>query len=291
MLVAVDVAEYGAPDISEDEVRHDWSQAGFDPALDARLIRDASGAVIACAEVRLRGESLEFDGFADVHPQHADGPWMAPLLAWMRSRVMARAAGTAASLGIYCTRGNTRKAAALAAAGFACDRVILRMRIDLPETPPVAPPHRDGLVIAEFVPGVDDAALHAVLDEAFRDHYRSHPSTLDAWRSEQLGDPQFEARHFLVARVDGAVVGGLMGFDRDSLGWVARVGVIEAGRGRGVARAMLIESFARFHAAGRRHVELGVDSQNATGATKLYESVGMRTVMHHELWRTEVSTA
>lgn len=288
MVAAVDIVDYGEPDVNADEILHDWSQGDFDPELDARLVRDEAGAVIACAEVKPRGDSLEFDGVVDMHPQHATTAGFMPLLAWMRARVEQRAAGRRAGLGIYCTRTNTTKAAALAAAGHTCERVVLRLRIDLGDAPPAPAPLAEGRTLHTFVPGQDDAALHGVLESAFRDHYRSQTRTLETWRSETLGDPQYDPRYFLLARAGGEVVGGIEGFDRGEFGWVARVGVLAGERGRGTARALLLEVIRRFHAAGRRRMELGVDAQNATGATRLYESIGMRTVLHYEMWRREL---
>ncbi|MEO8330435.1 MAG: GNAT family N-acetyltransferase, partial [Candidatus Nanopelagicales bacterium] len=45
----------------------------------------------------------------------------------------------------------------------------------------------------------------------------------------------------------------------------------------GIARALLFTAFAEYRSRGRTSVELGVDSSNETGATRLYESVGMTT--------------
>jgi hypothetical protein len=42
---------------------------------------------------------------------------------------------------------------------------------------------------------------------------------------------------------------------------------------------------------GRRAALLHVDGANATGATALYESVGMRPAVVIDVWRAAVSTA
>ena len=291
LVRAIDIAETGDSDTTAEEIGHDWKSDSIDLAHDVRLVRGDDGSVIASAEVKPRSEGEEYDGYLDVHPDHADGPWFEVLLEWVLGRAAARASGRAAQLGIYCTRGNALKAAALEAAGFTCDRVILRLGIDLPDTIASPPTLAPGITIAEVQPSVDDDALHEVIEESFRDHYRSHPKPLATWRAEVLGDPQFKPQFFLLARDGDAVLGGLEGFDRGDLGWISRVGVRASARGRGVARALLMESFARMHDSGLRRVELGVDAQNASGAAKLYESVGMRTLLHYELWRTAVGSA
>ena len=59
------------------------------------------------------------------------------------------------------------------------------------------------------------------------------------------------------------------------VGWIGDLGVIEAGRGRGVGRALLEHGFASLAARGASRIQLNVDSANATGATRLYEAAGM----------------
>ena len=55
-------------------------------------------------------------------------------------------------------------------------------------------------------------------------------------------------------------------------------------RGRGAGEALLRRSFALFAGRGIRRVLLAVDAENATGATALYERVGMRVVGRFDWW-------
>lgn len=80
---------------------------------------------------------------------------------------------------------------------------------------------------------------------------------------------------FLAER-DGDVVGVLTaGLDEEE-SWVRELGVLEGHRGRGIGRALLMRVFAELAARGRIVVKLNVDGENRTGATRLYESAGMR---------------
>ena len=45
---------------------------------------------------------------------------------------------------------------------------------------------------------------------------------------------------------------------------------------------MLLHSFGVFWRRGLKAVALGVDSESLTGATRLYESVGMRVVQQYD---------
>jgi len=59
------------------------------------------------------------------------------------------------------------------------------------------------------------------------------------------------------------------------MGWVGTLGVRRPYRRQGLGLALLRHSFAEFYRRGRRRVGLGVDSQNLTGATRLYQKAGM----------------
>src|SRR5262249_49572601 len=58
-------------------------------------------------------------------------------------------------------------------------------------------------------------------------------------------------------------------------GYVGAIGGRPAWRGKGLAKALLYRTFAGVWRRGTARVTLDVDSQNATGAVRLYERVGM----------------
>jgi ribosomal protein S18 acetylase RimI-like enzyme len=62
------------------------------------------------------------------------------------------------------------------------------------------------------------------------------------------------------------------------------LGVGRAWRGRGIGEALLRHAFGVFHTRGFRLVGLGVDSQNLTGATRLYERAGMRIERQYDVY-------
>jgi ribosomal protein S18 acetylase RimI-like enzyme len=51
---------------------------------------------------------------------------------------------------------------------------------------------------------------------------------------------------------------------------------------------LLLSAFGELRRRGIAAVDLGVDSQNETGATRLYERVGMQTVGVVEFWHKEL---
>jgi mycothiol synthase len=67
-------------------------------------------------------------------------------------------------------------------------------------------------------------------------------------------------------------------------GWVTLLGVRADSRGRGIAAALLRDAFAGFAARGTRTILLAVDAANPTGATALYERLGMDVVKRFDVW-------
>ena len=60
--------------------------------------------------------------------------------------------------------------------------------------------------------------------------------------------------------------------------------VRESERGRGLATALLHHAFREYARRGATRVGLKVDSNNPTGAARLYERVGMRTDRRYGSW-------
>ena len=77
----------------------------------------------------------------------------------------------------------------------------------------------------------------------------------------------------------------------DGVGWVGDLGVREAWRRRGAGRALLARSFAELAARGHHEVRLGVDTENATGATDLYAGIGMTVRRRHDLYEKQLTGA
>lgn len=164
--------------------------------------------------------------------------------------------------------------ALLEAHGFREVRRFYDMAIELAE-PPGAPALPEGLVIETF--RVEDArSFHHALEESFRDHWEFQGRAFDEWWEQRSGAADFDpSLWFLVRDGEEVVAAARNDSNRNGGGWVAALGVRRPWRGRGLGRALLLHTFAEFYRRGLTRVSLGVDSENPTGATKLYESVGM----------------
>jgi mycothiol synthase len=172
----------------------------------------------------------------------------------------------------------------LLARGYREVRRFWEMTIELGNEPPREPVLPDGLQIEAFS---NDTArvFHAALEEAFAEHWEHRPETFDRWWERQVAKPDHDPSLWFLMR-DGDEVAAATRNDpeRSGGGWIGALGVRPAWRGRGLATALLLHSFREFHRRGQRRVGLGVDSENATGAIHLYESVGMFVDQEQVVW-------
>ena len=82
---------------------------------------------------------------------------------------------------------------------------------------------------------------------------------------------------WLLAR-DGDEIAGISLCDLDpDEGWVGVLGVRRPWRRRGLATPLLYAELPRHPRSWEASRSLGVDAANPTGATQLYEGVGMRS--------------
>jgi ribosomal protein S18 acetylase RimI-like enzyme len=174
----------------------------------------------------------------------------------------------------------------LRARGFRVLREGHEMEIELgaprPEVPEPA-----GVRLVGLEPG-DVPAAAEVLSSAFRDHHgdmAASPETIEHW----MRGPSVRHDASFLAHDEQGLVGVLLAEDGVDGGYVAALGVERRGRGRGVGRALLAASFDRFALTGAPRVVLDVDADNVTGATRLYESAGMRRRLTQELWAAPLS--
>jgi ribosomal protein S18 acetylase RimI-like enzyme len=180
----------------------------------------------------------------------------------------------AVRLQAYGLEPDTAAAALFERNGFTYVRRFYEMAIEL-EGEPVLPDLPDGFRLERFR-SEDARPFYDTLDAAFQDHWEHHSDGFDTWWEEKQAAHDFDPTLWFLVR-DGAEVAATIRNDpdRNGGGYVAALGVARPWRGKGLGRALLLRSFAEFYARGVTRVTLGVDAESPTGATKLYESVGM----------------
>jgi mycothiol synthase len=182
----------------------------------------------------------------------------------------------------------------LSAHGYVEARRFARMSIDFDE-PPQPPADIPGIEIRRLARG-EEASVYGCLAEAFADHWGATWPTEEAWLHEHVvASSEFHPDLWQLAWDGTALAGALVaGPDADegpALGHVELVGVRRAARRRGIAEALLRTTFVQFHARGCRGVALEVDTESITGATRLYERLGMTSEPRFSAWEKELRPA
>ena len=283
VLVADQLDDVGTVVLDADFLRNRWGRAGFDLARDAWVAVDGGGVVVAYGQAMLEEPAI-VESFGIVHPGHRGRGIGSALLDRIEARAGERLAGVPSPRFRHSINATDAAAAAmLMARDLRPVRHFWHMQLDLDG--PIEPgPAPDRIEIAGITSPDDLPAVHAVLEEAFADHWGNYPEPYDRWVDEEATGDGYDPVLWLRATEDGEMLGALTGNLWDDRGWVGYLGVRARGRGRGIGAALLRTSFARFAARGARHVVLNVDAENTTGATALYERVGMRVVNRWDLW-------
>ena len=173
--------------------------------------------------------------------------------------------------------------------GFHQTRIFWTMECPLDDLP--QPRQVEGVRIRGFRKAEDAAAGLDALNNSFIDHFDFHPPTEERW-SHRLVRPGFRPDLSWVAEIE-AEPGKLAGFCYCGIieeenqatgrleGWIESLGTVRGWRGKGLGRALLLHGLHSLKAEGMTIGMLGVDSENPTGATGLYESVGFKIAMRH----------
>jgi mycothiol synthase len=163
----------------------------------------------------------------------------------------------------------------LVAHGYTVVRHFYRMVIELDE-PPSAPQWPDGLEPSVYDPA-EAREFHAALEEAFDDEWEHKPESFDEWRERRIEAPDADPTLWFTVK-DGAEIAATLVADgeRYGMGWVGALSVRRPWRRQGLGLALLHHAFAELYRRGHKVVGLGVDADNPTGATRLYERAGMR---------------
>jgi mycothiol synthase len=295
LINEVNMTEAGFPWTTETEIRGELTTPGRDPDNDLVLI-DAAGRLAAYLSVSVDSDQgAIINQLAWTHPRY----WGRGLSAWLLRLGEQRASAIAgpfhersAVLHVACWATNDAARRLFAQLGYAYARTFHEMRRTLGDRPETAEPPV-GIAIRPFVLA-DAQGAHAALVEAFADHWGETFHPFDRWVHDHIeGDGAgFDPALWFVALVDEEIVGAICTRahvpSTPDTASVDMLGVRRPWRSRGVARALLLSAFDAVERRGIGAIELGVDSSNPTGATRLYESVGMHVVRSFEIWEKEL---
>ncbi len=264
LMAAQQLVDTGQVSIEESDIVSDWARPSHDLAGRSVGVFDGD-ELVAYAE--LMGADRADTSVLPSHRGRGIGTWLAHWLQQLGREVGSTVVGMPVPQGSPGDR-------LLEALGF-------RVRwtswvLTLPEGATI--PARDlppGYTIRPAGPG-DVRAAHDVLEDAFLEWSEREREPFEDFEASTSGRPGFEPWNLRVALdPHGDVVGVslVLVSDEGTTGYVDRLAVRKDQRNRGLAQALLVDSFAATREHGTTTSELSTDSR--TGALGLYERVGM----------------
>ena len=178
--------------------------------------------------------------------------------------------------------------AVLESSGYAQVRRFWQMGIDLAGHPVTEPMSPQGVTKSVAAGECEKRLLHSIHESAFAEHFGSVARPYEQWLAWHKDRQDASPDLWWLAWVEGEPVAEItQDHSRDGVNaaYVRSLGVAPNARGLGIGRWLLQCAFADAARRGREQVCLTVDSDNTTGATALYESVGMLSEVVIDLFR------
>lgn len=270
-------ADLGVMEITADTLRDEWGLSEIDLAADARVVEDGDGRVIGYGILR------DVGAYAVISPEAEGRGAGSQLLDWLEQR--SQTLGRSVHRQLVASTNRTGSAL-LAARGYRLAWSEHRMVRSL----------AGGIIIGELegvtlrpLPSSDVAAIHAVDARAFAADPGYVAESLTKFREEHLEAHDSAPDLSRVAVAGDRVVGFVIArrWEDRSVGYVDVLAVDPDHQGRGIGRALLLEAFAAFAAAGLKEAQLSVGSFNPK-ARRLYESAGMTTRFRLDIYERPV---
>lgn len=288
-----------------------FSRPGFDMESSTQLILSSEGEVIASGVVMDLFSPPVHPGFYGCARQGYEGQGLGSyLLEWGEAR--SRQAidrcpkDTRVSMVAQASSSHQPTIKLLEKSGFTPVRYSWMMRKDLADTPP-EPLWPDAIRITSFYEGPflegpfsegpDLETILLAVNEAFADHWGYIDPSSDSERLEQFrhaieNDEAFDPSLWFLAMDRDEIAGVALcnshvGPDRET-GYVETLGVRPRWRKQGVGLALLYHAFGEFFHRGYKRVDLSVDTQNLSGATRLYRKAGMQVTRELAVYEKEL---
>jgi mycothiol synthase len=294
LLAAVEEVDRTGEHLDAADVADDLQQAGFDPERHTIGVFEPDGGLVGFGRVNVPRAVRDVDrvGLAGaVHPAWRGTGIGRRLLVWLELRGEAehrlRHPTVPGQLQLSPCAHVASHVRLAERAGYTAVRWFNEMRRDLAEPIPQPPPVGGAVRVVPFDWSFDEAVRHAH-NEAFARHWGSVDRDEVAWRQWFTGSRAFRPELSFVV-LDGAehpagpvVAAYLLSYfwaaDAEATGereaWIGQLGTRAPWRGRGLGAALIRHALLAYREAGYLRAALGVDTENVTGALRLYQRHG-----------------
>ncbi len=274
-----------------DDLRMEFSSPNLDKERDLRLWEDAGGRLVGFGQLRIpTDDGTPTDGrlYFRVHPEARTGNLANDIVAWASERVrdVGRGRGQPTRLFGFARDFEAYTREVLEQNHLKPVRYFFKMARPLDQPIP-KPEFPEGYTLRHSPTGDEDAERWVeMFNQSFIDHWNHHPASVEDHR-HWLSHPKYRPEGDLIATApDGTFAAFCFCWidpednerNHRSDGWIDVLGTRRGHRKIGLGKAMLLSGFDYLKSQGVAVAKLGVDAENPTGALRLYESVGFKTV-------------
>ena len=270
---------------------------GLDPSRDV-LVVEVAGRIVGWGLVSCRDEEAGgrlYHNYTYLVPEWRGRGIMHAMQRWIEDRAARidaeRPSDAAPSLlSVWATDSQLPRLAVLRDFGYRPVRYFLEMERDLAQHIP-EPPMPPGLAVRPVRPD-EHRRVFMALVEADREEWGQVKQT-EADFERFIGRPMTDPSLWTVAWDADEPAGMVLGWiDHEEneqngrlVGYTEDIAVRKPYRRRGLARALLARNMALMRDRGMAVANLGVDSENPSGAGHLYEGLGFRPVRRYTVHR------
>ncbi len=279
-----------------EEIQEQFDEPYFNPLEDGRVI-EADGEIIAWGRIwhEPSGERQERAYlWGAVHPSHRRRGLGTELIQWQIERARQVLGSYAHDLPRFVRSDSfdwqTEVQSLFEREGMQAvrwDEELVRSLVEIPD--PEVP---DGIQIIAWDEDLSEE-VRVVANTAFADHWGTTPRSPEGWE-DRIRSHASRLDLSWIAMAGGQVVGYTLSshYPSDEAvtgrleGWVSHLGVLSDWRKKGIASSLINHSLESFRNAGFSHAMIGVDSDNPSGASRLYRGLGfemLHRMVTHEL--------
>lgn len=277
LVAALELATDGEAEQTASDLAAEWH--GLDLERDVWLVEDSAGNLAAYIRLVAAGRAFWADGY--VHPDH-HGRGLGGYLVRVTELDAGARPGGHPSLQNAVSARDAAGIGLLESAGYSLLLTFWRMSIVM-QTGPAPPTPPRGVTIRAVTPA-EWPEFQAAKERAFAEDPTHTPEDYEHWLARRQARDDLDPSLWFAALRDGRVVGIADCARRNPGGFVQSLGVLAEARRQGIGEALLQHAFGEFWRRGVPEVRLGVHDSNPTGATRLYERVGMRILASYRVY-------